>query len=75
MKCTILTVVAAMAILAGCADDHRRSRYSWSDDDVFRRGNAVCDSDDNVCYKNGKANRGITRDVFGRKAARRGPFD
>ena len=55
MKRSILLAMAATAILAGCADNHHGSRYSWADDDVFRRGNAVCDSDDNVCYKNGKA--------------------
>ena len=72
MKRTILTAVAATAILAGCADNHRGSRYNWSDDDVFRRGNAVCDSDDNVCYKNGWPNHDVTRKVFGKRAGRAG---
>jgi hypothetical protein len=37
---------------------------------VKRRGN-VCDLGDRVCFRNGRANRSATRDVFGRDAARR----
>ena len=80
MKRPVLVALAAAALLAACTEKRTvyrdGPRYSVRDnDDVFRRRGAVCDDDNNICYKNGKANRDITRDVFGRKAARRGPWD
>jgi hypothetical protein len=54
---------------AGRADD-LRDRYE-TDELLVRRRAVVCNRDDEVCYKRGRPDRSETRDVFGKKAARR----
>ncbi len=67
MKRPILIMLAATAILAGCTEKRTvyrdGPRYSvHDDDDVFRRCGAVCEADNEICYRKGKANRSITWD-------------
>src|SRR6476620_8633664 len=47
-------------------------RRSYDNDQPFRpRRHVLCDPDDQVCYKNGHPDPSETRDIFGKKAARR----
>ena len=49
-----------------------RIRDRRDNNDVFLpRRNVVCDRDDKKCYQGGDANRRLTREYFGNKAARR----
>jgi hypothetical protein len=55
---------------AGDRADDFRDR--WGRDDLYIRSRKVaCDRDAKVCYKNGHADRSETREVFGKRAARR----
>jgi hypothetical protein len=58
----------------GAARDADRLRDRLGTGDVFvpRRGRgSYCLNDEKVCYKNGRPDRSDTRDVYGKKAARR----
>jgi hypothetical protein len=49
-----------------------RVRDRYDNKDLFLpRRNIVCNDDNNTCYRNGKADRSLTREYFGRRAARR----
>jgi hypothetical protein len=48
-----------------------RVRDRYDDKDLFLpRRNVVCNDENNTCYRNGKANRELTREYFGRKNRR-----
>jgi hypothetical protein len=79
-------LLAAGLALGGCAVDNDRyyggrgyprgagvyQGEGVRDSDVLvPRRRAVCDPGDRLCYRNGRPNRAVTRDVFGRGAARR----
>ncbi len=80
MSRLILTLLAATALLGGCVERRtvyrdtssspRYGVYADDDNDRWRRGKAVCDADDQVCYRKGRPNREATRDVFGKRATR-----
>jgi hypothetical protein len=77
MSRLVLTLLAATALLGGCVErrtvyrDDASPRYGvYADDDRWRRGSAVCDAGDQVCYRKGRPNREATRDVFGKRATR-----
>lgn len=55
---------------AGQRADRIRDRAGTKDVFVPQRG-AVCNDNSNTCYQGGRADRGLTRDYFGRNAARR----
>jgi hypothetical protein len=45
-----------------------RVRDRYDDNDLFLpRRNIVCNDENNTCYRNGKANRQLSREYFGRK--------
>ena len=77
----LVIALLALTVMAGCVEKRTvyRDRGGYiprqegsRDTDVYAgRGRVVCDQGDKVCYKNGRPSRDATKDMYGKKAARR----